>query len=105
MYTNEEICSRLGREMCVVLDIALAMSGSEAVVESYYSVMGTQTMPGGQNNETLEANVDWCFPKTTHCDQTLKEIAGLYINGNKEFNLKAHQIPIFVNERGRAQEK
>ena len=104
MYTNEEIYCRLGKEMCVVIDIALAMSGSEAVVESYYSVMGSQTMPGGQDNETLElrTNLDWCFPKSTHCEETLKEIAHLYINGNKEFDLKPHQIPIFLDERGRA---
>ena len=27
------------REICIAIDIAMAMSGSEAVVESYYSVM------------------------------------------------------------------
>ena len=104
MYTNEEIYNRLGQEMCVVLDVALAMSGSEAVVESYYSVMGSQTKAGGQDSDTLvgRTNLDWCFPKSTHCEETIKEIAKLYIKGDKEFDLKPHQIPVFVDERGRA---
>ena len=104
MYTNEDIFQRLGREMCIVIDIAIAMSGSEAVVESLYSVMGTQTKPGGQDNDTLVARtvVDWCFPNPTQCEETIKEIENLYIKEDKEFALSRHQIPVFVDSRGRA---
>ena len=104
MFTNEEIYDRIGREMCIAVDIAMAMSGSEAVVESYYSVMKTQTMPGGQLNDTLvqRTNIDWCFPKANQCEETIKEVAALYLDGDNSFGLKKHQIPIFVDQRGRA---
>ena len=64
MYVNEEIYEIIGQEMCIAVDIALGMSGSEAVVESYYSVMGSQTMPGGQLNNTIvqRTNIEWCLP-------------------------------------------
>ena len=104
LFTTEEIYDRIGREMCIAVDIALAMSGSEAVVESYYSVMKTQTMPGGQLNDTLvqRTNIDWCFPMANQCEETVKEVAALYLEGDKTFGLKKHQVPIFVDKRGRA---
>ena len=48
----------------VVLGVALAISGSQAVVESYYGhhpVMNTHSKAGGQLNDTLvqRTNVDW----------------------------------------------
>ena len=69
-YTNDEVYDRVGREMCVVIDICAGMSGSEAVVKSYYSVMATQTKPGGQLNESLvqRTNIDWCFPSVNQCE-------------------------------------
>ena len=51
-YTDEAIYNMAGREVC----LALAMSGSEAVVESYYSVMKSQKMEGGQLNDTRGTN-------------------------------------------------
>ena len=33
-YTNDTIYEASGKEFCIALDVALAMSGSEAVVES-----------------------------------------------------------------------
>ena len=53
-------------------------------------------MPGGRTN------IDWCFPNSTTCSNTLRDIAHLYLNGNAEFGLKSHQIPVFTDERGRA---
>ena len=63
-YTNEELYKFLGREMCTALHVANGMSGSEAVVESFYSVMKSQIQSGGMNNDTLVniTVVDWCFP-------------------------------------------
>ena len=100
MYVNEVIYDKLGREMCIVVDVALAMPGSEAVVESYYSVMGSQTMPGGQLNDTLvqRTNIDWCFPMVNQCEETIKEVAALYIDGDKELGLRSHQVPVFLDE-------
>ena len=95
---------KLGREMSVVVDVAVGMSGSEAVIESYYSVMKSQTKSGGQQNDTLvqRMNIDWCFHIPTQCEETIKEIAQLYINGDKDLGLASHQIPVFIDHRGRA---
>ena len=53
VYTNSEVYSRIGKEMCIVIDIAMAKGGTEAIVESFYSSMASQAMHGGQSNETL----------------------------------------------------
>ena len=37
--TEKVIYEKLGLEICLLLDFAFAMGGSEAIVESYYSVM------------------------------------------------------------------
>ena len=106
-YTNEEIYKETGREACIALDVALAMSGSEAVVESFYSVMNSQKKAGGQLNDTLvqRTNIDWCFPFPIQCRETIKEVATLYLKGDKDAGLKRHQLPLFVDQRGRALSK
>ena len=48
-YTNEIIYQSLGRECCLALDIALATSGCEAIVEGFYSVVKGYTHCGGQS--------------------------------------------------------
>ena len=39
-------------------------------------------------------------------EETINEVAALYLMGDlmgdKQFGLKAHQVPVFVDERGRA---
>ena len=106
-YNNELIYSAVKKELCIALDIALAMSGTEAVVESYYSVMGSQTMSGGQLNDTLVQRtvVDWCFPMPLQCQETIKEVAALYIKGDQDAGLKPHQLPVFLDHKGRAIKK
>ena len=107
LYTNEDIYNSLGKEMCITIDIAMAMSGSEAVAESYYSVMGTQTMTGGQDNDTLvlRTNIDWCFPNSINCNETIKEVANFYLNGCEKYKIKKHQIPVFIDKRRSVQVK
>ncbi len=39
IYTNEELFDAIGIEGCICIDIALSKGGTEAVVESYHSVM------------------------------------------------------------------
>ena len=106
-YTNEAKYQAAGKEFCIALDVAQAMSGSEAVVESYYFVMNTQSKAGGQLNDTLNqrTNVDWCFPMPLQCVETIREVASLYLDGNKEIGLPRHEIQVFVDERGRALSK
>ena len=53
LYCDPVVYGLFGVEFCLSYDIALAMGGSEAIVESFYSVMGSQSKAGGQNNETL----------------------------------------------------
>ncbi|CAB4015439.1 Hypothetical predicted protein [Paramuricea clavata] len=53
IYCDEEIYSAIGIEGCVTIDIALAKGGTEAVVESFYSIMKSQQSTRGQSNETL----------------------------------------------------
>ena len=53
MYTNSEVYNRIGKEICIVIDIALTKGGTEAIVESFYSSMASQAMQGGQSNEAL----------------------------------------------------
>ena len=101
-YTNENVYNMAGPEFCIALDVALAMSGSEAVVESYYSVMKTQDMVGvGQVNDTLvqRTNVDWSFPMPIQCLETIKDVALLYLDGDKETEIPRHQPPVFLDER------
>lgn len=37
------------------------------------------------------------------CQETLKEMVPVYLEGSKERGLSRHQVPVFVDERGRAQ--
>ena len=39
-YTNQDVVDSLGQEMWIAIDVALAGSGCEAVVEGFYSVVG-----------------------------------------------------------------
>jgi hypothetical protein len=53
IYTDERLFNEIGCEGCITIDIALAKGGTEAIVESYHSVMKSQKMCGGQCNATL----------------------------------------------------
>lgn len=106
VYVNPRLFEALGKEACLVLDVALSMGGSEAIAETYYSVMNTQRFDGGQSNETLEMRtlVDWCLPPVLSCPESISKIAKLYRlgDGNK---LKKHRAPILQDKRGRSSNK
>ena len=53
IYCDERLFHAIGIEGCVTINIALAKGGTEAVVESFYSVMKSQQCTGGQSNEVL----------------------------------------------------
>ena len=65
--------SGLGPEMCTAIDVALVKGGTEAVVESFYSVMKTQQTGFHMLNETLTNRtiIDWCYPPKI-CDILLQ---------------------------------
>ena len=53
IFTDEALFGAIGIEGCICLDIALAKGGTEAIVESFYSVMTSHKKAGGQANDTL----------------------------------------------------
>ena len=96
MYNNTELSSALGTELCTIIDVALAMGGSEAIVESYYSVMESQRKNGGQLNETLDMRtlVDWCLKSVSASPETIGKIAKLYTDGDIDSKLRKHRTHI-----------
>ena len=53
VYENEVVYGLIGKRGCTAVDVSTAMGGTEAVVESVYSVMKAQNQTGGLKNETL----------------------------------------------------
>jgi hypothetical protein len=53
LYVDEFVMKMIGVEMSISIDIALSLGTTESIVESLYSVMKSQSMEGGQNNDTL----------------------------------------------------
>ncbi|CAB3997079.1 Hypothetical predicted protein [Paramuricea clavata] len=96
IYTDENVYTMFGKEVCLVVDIALAKGGPESILESYYSTMKSQLQPGGQSNDTLSVRtkLDWCLPNVLQGDRMIKEVANLYINRDKKKGLKKHKAPV-----------
>ena len=46
IYTDEQLYHSIGTEGCTVIDVTMAMGGTEAVVESFYSVLKSQEQSG-----------------------------------------------------------
>ena len=103
IYTDPVVYGCLGRELCVVLDFAMSLGGSEAIVESYYSVMETQRKDGGQSNDVLDLRtmIDWCLPPVISVPNTVSSIASLYRSGDVKNMLKKHRSPIYQDPRNR----
>ena len=80
-YTNEDLYQKVGKEMCIVLDVALGEADCEAVVEGFYSLVKHHMKNGGQSGASLIqcAVVDWCMPYPIQCPNTIKNITKLYI--------------------------
>lgn len=100
IYNDEEVYTKLGKEICLLIDIALAKGGPESVVESYYSVMKSQQQLGGQNNEnlSLRAKLDWSLPNILQSERMIKEVANLYVHGDTGKGLKRHTIPVICDK-------
>ena len=106
-YTNQDVVDSLGQEMCIAIDVALAGSGCEAVLEGFYSVIGAHKKSGGQSNKSLteRAIVDWCLPHPVRCPAMMKTIANIYSQGNPKHHLPKRRIQAFTDVRGRASTK
>ena len=94
-----------GQELCTCIDVALAKGGCEAVVESFYSVMGSQQTGPNMANETLQDRsiIDWCYLPVSRCSHTVTEVVRLYSVGNAEINLPAHRAGHHTDLRMRSQ--
>ena len=42
----------------------------------------------------FRTKIDWCFPHVIQMDSAVKEIAKIYIQGDKKRKLKSHKCPI-----------
>ena len=81
MYTNTHFYKRLGECFCVAYNVGLAKGGSDAIVESIYSVMKTQSHQGNQANQVLvdRTSIDWhCPPSPLAIMDLIAEAAKLH---------------------------
>ena len=64
-------------------------------------------MVGGQSNDTLvqRTNVDWSFPMPLQCQETIKDVATLHLEGDKDARLLRHQLPGFLDQSCRVLSK
>ena len=79
LYNVKEIYSRIGPEFMIALDVALANGGSEAIAESFYSVMDAQKQRCHQSNPIMElgTKIDWLLPHVgNHTERLVEEILG-----------------------------
>ena len=85
--------------MSLVIDVALAKGGSEAVVESYYSAVKSQQQAGGQTSEnlSLRAKLDWSLSNILHSETMVNEVSELYIQGCKDKRLKKHVVSVLAD--------
>jgi len=104
LYTNEAVYTSFGKEVCIALDVALGSGGCEAIVEGFYSLVKTHKKNGRQKNKTLtqRAIVDWCLPLPISCPDTVMAITKLYVEGNKDLDLRSHRHTQFFDQRQRA---
>ncbi len=95
--------SQVGRVFCIIFNKIFAKTGTESVVESFYRTVENQEMNGRQSFDVLakRAKVDWCFPNAIICEKALKEMAQIYIEGDKTMNLKRHYVPIHCDKRSK----
>ena len=77
----------------IAYDIGLSMGGSEAVVESFYSVMDTQRQVR-QNHATLEnrAILDWSTTNVLRLEDVIIKVAKIFVDGDKEKNMQRYRV-------------
>ena len=103
MYNNQKIYyDALGLDMSIMVDVALAKGGTEAIVESFYSTMKAQLMHGGQDSKilALRSKLEWSLPSILQAKRLVSQTAEVYISGKKERDLKSHNWPIIGSKHG-----
>lgn len=107
IYKNEAFYTAIGPEACIILDFAFSLGGSEAVVESYYSVMTAHRKDGGLENENLDMRtmLDWSLPPVLSCPNFIKEVALVHRQGDVKGKVSKHRNPVFCDPKERALNK
>lgn len=94
LYTNELLFTKAGPIAMTSFDIAMAMGGSEAIVESFYSVMDTQKQVR-QHHVTLEERtiLDWATSNVLNSEDIIAKAAKFYVDGSMaEPRLSRHRV-------------
>ncbi len=94
LFTVQELYSRIGPECMIALDVALASGGSEAIAESFYSIMGIQKHRCHQSNQIIElrTKLDWLLPFVGNCTENV-------VGGIAKKFLENHSTPLLRDPR------
>jgi hypothetical protein len=93
LYNDESLYCVAGNVSMTAFDIAMSLGGSEAIVESFYSVMDTQRKVR-QQHTTLEDRsiLDWSISNVLTVEDIVSKAAKLYVNGSSEQKLPRHRV-------------
>ncbi|CAB4000473.1 Hypothetical predicted protein [Paramuricea clavata] len=95
LYTNEILYNKAGSVAMTAFDIATSIGGSEAIVESFYSVMDTQRQVR-QLHTTLENRtiLDWATSNVLNLEDVISKAAKLYVDGSSSLKLPRHRVGV-----------
>ncbi|CAB3994774.1 Hypothetical predicted protein, partial [Paramuricea clavata] len=95
LYTNEILYDKAGSVAMTAFDIATSIGGSEAIVESFYSVMDTQRQVR-QLHTTLENRtiLDWATSNMLNLEDVISKAAKLYVDGSSSLKLPRHRVRV-----------
>jgi hypothetical protein len=95
LYTNEILYDKAGSVAMTAFDIATSIGGSEAIVESFYSVMDTQRQVR-QLHTTLENRtiLDWATSNVLNLEDVISKAAKLYVDGSSSLKLPRHRVGV-----------
>ena len=90
-YGNEHVVEVASKEVCALIDIALAKGGPEAIAESFYNCMRCQQCSGGQSDWVLtkQAKIGWCSSSVDKCGKIIHDAVSVYLFGDDK--IKGHR--------------
>lgn len=93
LYNDETLYGIAGIVSMTAFDIAMSLGGSEAIVESFYSVMDTQRKVR-QQHTTLEDRsiLDWSISNVLNVEDIVSKAAKLYVDGSSVLKLLRHRV-------------
>ncbi len=94
LFTVKDIYSKIGPECLIALDVGLASGGSDALAESFYSVMSIQKQRCHESNKIIDlrTKIDWLLPYVGNCSDNLVE-------GIAKKFLENHSSPLLRDPR------